>query len=76
LQASDARREDVMLGLRLSAGVPAEDVVAAGLSSALESLRAEGLVELVGGAWRTTRTGWLLGNEVFARVWLTDGENG
>ena len=75
LTAEEAAREDVMLGLRLVRGVPAEQVEGAGLTAVLESLRTEGLTELsspaAGGVprWRTTERGWLLGNEVFGRVW-------
>jgi oxygen-independent coproporphyrinogen-3 oxidase len=69
LTAEETAREDVMLGLRLTAGVLAERVEAARLSVVLESLAADSLVELADGLWRTTRRGWLLGNEVFGRVW-------
>jgi oxygen-independent coproporphyrinogen-3 oxidase len=73
LSAEEAQREDVMLGLRLTVGVTSELVEEAGLTSALGSLEAEGLVELSEGRWRTTRRGWLLGNEVFSRVWVPEG---
>lgn len=69
LDAAEAQREDVMLGLRLTRGVAAEQVAEAGLAGVLVSLEDEGLVELAAGRWRTTRRGWLLGNEVFGRVW-------
>jgi oxygen-independent coproporphyrinogen-3 oxidase len=69
LSAADAAREDVMLGLRLVRGVRAVQVSAAGLDEVLESLAADGLVELREGRWRTTQRGWLLGNVVFRRVW-------
>lgn len=76
LSAEETLREDVMLGLRLVRGVDAAAVTAARLDAVLESLEADGLVERVEtpgrrGAfrWRTTRRGWLLGNEVFGRVW-------
>ena len=73
LDAGVARREDVMLGMRLTQGVPAEQVAVAGLDGVLESLQRDGLVEHVGAGgsarWRTTRRGWLLGNEVFGRIW-------
>lgn len=76
LTAQEARREDVMLGLRLARGVPAPQVAEAGVTHALESLAERGLVELAEGAgesrWRTTRLGWLLGNEVFGEVWNSD----
>ena len=69
LDAADAAREDVMLGMRLVRGVAAHDIQAAGVAGVLEKLAAEGLVELVGDRWRTTSRGWLLGNEVFGRIW-------
>ncbi len=74
LTAPDAAREDVMLGLRLTAGVLASQVDAAGLGGVLQDLAEQGLVEL--GAddsgdlrWATTQAGWLLGNQVFGAVW-------
>ncbi|NTU70207.1 MAG: radical SAM family heme chaperone HemW [Coriobacteriia bacterium] len=77
LTAAQVAREDVMLGLRLVRGVPAEQVEAAGLAGVLTALADDGLVELVnddssrpGPHWRTTQRGWLLGNQVFSRVWL------
>ncbi|HEX9094089.1 MAG TPA: coproporphyrinogen-III oxidase family protein [Coriobacteriia bacterium] len=81
LTAEESAREDVMLGLRLVRGVPADQVEAAGLTPVLRRLGADGLVELVeppkapgsgpgvGSSWRTTERGWLLGNEVFSAVW-------
>lgn len=73
LLPEEAAREDVMLGLRLTAGVPAEQAAEADLASTLEGLRAGGLVELREERWRTTRRGWLLGNEVFGAVWAGEG---
>ena len=69
LSANEVAREDVMLGMRLVRGVRASQVSAAGLDEVLGSLRRDGLVELAEGRWRTTQRGWLLGNEVFRRVW-------
>lgn len=69
LDTARAGREDVMLGLRLVAGVPASDVEEAGLAAVLERLAEQGLCELSGERWRTTRRGWLLGNEVYGAVW-------
>ena len=74
LTQAEARREDVMLGMRLARGVRMHDVTEAGLDSVLESLADDGLVELVdalgdGARWKTTQRGWLLGNQVFGRVW-------
>ena len=76
LSAEEAAREDVMLGMRLVRGVAWSQVQSAHLTETLEQLAAEGLVELANDAvsrpgprWRTTARGWLLGNEVFSRIW-------
>ncbi len=69
LTSAEAAREDVMLGLRLVEGVTAEQARAAGVEGALRQLADDALVERANGRWRTTRRGWLLGNEVFGRVW-------
>ncbi len=78
LSADEVGREDVMLGMRLARGVTAADVERAGLSEVFEGLLAEGFVvrEGTGRAirWRTTVQGWLLGNEVFGRVWNAEDE--
>ncbi len=58
-----------MLGLRLVNGITGDMAREAGVAPVLESLRANGLVETTGGRWRLTGRGWLLGNEVFGRVW-------
>lgn len=69
LDSGEAAREDVMLGLRLVRGVSFRQAAEAGVTGVLEDLAASGLVELAASNWRTTRRGWLLGNEVFSRVW-------
>jgi len=74
LTAEEAAREDVMLGMRLTRGVLADQVASAGLDDVLAGLARDGLVELAqlgdGTArWRVTERGWLLGNEVFGRIW-------
>jgi coproporphyrinogen III oxidase-like Fe-S oxidoreductase len=69
LSLAESLREDAMLGLRMTDGIPDSLAVRAGVEPALESLVADGLVEHVGNTWRTTERGWLLGNEVFGRVW-------
>jgi putative oxygen-independent coproporphyrinogen III oxidase len=74
LSEAEAMREDVMLGLRTTAGVDATVVEAAGLTAVLSGLRDQGLVALQRDAegverWRTTQRGWLLGNQVFGAVW-------
>jgi len=70
LTASEVAREDVMLGMRLTCGVSAEEIEAAGLSEVFAGLAADGLVEPTPDTrWRVTERGWLLGNEVFGRIW-------
>lgn len=83
LTAEESRREDVMLALRLRRGVGHAAVLEAELGEVLDSLEADDLVERITGSglpvledgvvpsmrWRVTRRGWLLGNEVFGRVW-------
>jgi oxygen-independent coproporphyrinogen-3 oxidase len=72
LDAASAMREDAMLGLRRSEGIDDALASAAGVVSVLESLKTDGLVAHEEGRWRTTTRGWLLGNEVFGRVWNRD----
>lgn len=69
LDARAAAAEDIMLALRLACGVEAETVTANGFDRVLEGLERDGLAERARGRWRTTERGWLLGNEVFGRVW-------
>jgi oxygen-independent coproporphyrinogen-3 oxidase len=69
LTTAEALREDAMLGLRLSVGI--DDALAgrAGVAGVLESLVADGLLTHADARWRVTQRGWLLGNQVFGRVW-------
>lgn len=74
LTCDEALREDAMLGLRLARGIDAGLAGRAGVETVLTDLAASGLVELTHGAgeaasWRPTDKGWLLGNEVFGRIW-------
>jgi putative oxygen-independent coproporphyrinogen III oxidase len=74
LTRAETRREDVMLGMRLTRGVRTQDVTEAGLDAVMASLQKDGLVERSdlpgdGARWKTTRRGWLLGNRVFGRIW-------
>ncbi len=73
LPADAVAREDAMLGLRLSRGITDELAQAAGARGALASLEREGLVERLSDGeqqrWRSTERGWLLGNEIFTRIW-------
>ncbi len=81
LTPAEARREDVMLRMRLVAGVGEQQARDAGLEHVFGELARQALVERVGESaasghdsihWRLTRRGWLLGNEVFARIWSPD----
>jgi oxygen-independent coproporphyrinogen-3 oxidase len=78
LSPEEVTREDVMLGMRLTRGVAAADVHRADLEPVFESLLVQGLVVREGtgrsARWRTTTQGWLLGNEVFGRVWNADDD--
>jgi oxygen-independent coproporphyrinogen-3 oxidase len=55
--------------LRLSVGIDDSLAARAAVMPALESLVRDGLLEHAGGRWRVTQRGWLLGNQVFGRVW-------
>lgn len=72
LTEDEANREDAMLGMRLAAGITRSMADRAGVTTALEELEHLGLVERADGRWRTTQQGWLLGNEVFTRLWFTE----
>jgi oxygen-independent coproporphyrinogen-3 oxidase len=69
LTAAEALREDAMLGLRLSVGIDDGLAERAGVVEVVESLVTDGLLEHTDGRWRVTQRGWLLGNQVFGRVW-------
>ena len=65
--------EDVMLGMRLAAGLTDERVALAAaylpaLPDELMSLKADGYVEHVDARWRPTLQGWLCGNDLFERM--------
>lgn len=69
LDHAQAAREDAMLGMRLAAGITDDLARAAGAGDALCSLEGDGLVLHERGRWAVTARGWLLGNEVFERIW-------
>lgn len=75
LDATEAQREDVMLGMRRSVGVAKGAVADAGLSAVMEALANDGLVrhqeegDGSPGRWALTDRGWLLGNRVFGALW-------
>lgn len=70
LTTDEALREDAMLGMRLAVGIADDLATRAGVTGPLEGLERDGLVAHSEGRWRTTERGWLLGNEVFSRIWL------
>jgi oxygen-independent coproporphyrinogen-3 oxidase len=69
LTALDAAREDAMLGMRMTDGIDESLAERAGVVAVMESLAGDGLVSHDDGRWRPTERGWLLGNEVFGRIW-------
>ncbi|MDR1713898.1 MAG: radical SAM family heme chaperone HemW [Coriobacteriales bacterium] len=69
LSAREAIAEDLMLGMRMSAGVAAPADKQA--LQVLDSLVADGLARLNAGRYQPTESGWLLGNELFSRIWNT-----
>jgi oxygen-independent coproporphyrinogen-3 oxidase len=69
LTRAEASREDAMLGMRLVDGIDDELARRAGVIAVLESLAGDGLVSFDGSKWSATQRGWLLGNEVFGRIW-------
>lgn len=73
LDSRQAHREDIMLGMRLTRGVPAAAFDDEELRLVLAGLVEDGLVEVAGDPRnqrvRATRTGWLLGNEIYSRIW-------
>jgi hypothetical protein len=70
LTEPEALREDAMLGMRLAEGISDELASEADVIGPLEGLVRDGLVEHRDGRWRPTERGWLLGNQVFSRIWL------
>lgn len=76
LDARQAAAEDLMLGMRLVRGVPASLLAHARellgpreLDEALGWCESRGLVRPGAGSWEPTEQGWLMGNELFGRLW-------
>lgn len=73
LDAGEMAAEDMMLGMRMSRGIP-DDLVqrAAQLlpktSETLDALAEQGLCEHVEGRWRPTERGWLCGNRLYGAL--------
>lgn len=82
LDGAQAAGEDLMLGARLVEGLDpglvnhARGALPAGaLDLCLEGLLADGLLAERDGRLAPTRAGWLLGNELYERLWdLAPGE--
>lgn len=73
LDAAQMAAEDLMLGMRMTAGISdesldARSVLLPGAPSVLESLREGGLVEHREGRWVPTERGWLCGNELYGAL--------
>ena len=67
--------EDLMLGMRMSSGVSAEQVRSVeGAPAAFERLEALGLVREQGTRFVPTQRGWLFGNEVYGAIWSLAGD--
>lgn len=83
LDAAQAAAEDLMLGARLASGLHPGLVAHArallpGLDDALADLARDGFLAVPSGedeCFRPTTKGWLLGNELYGRLWdLAPGE--
>ena len=73
MDARGMAAEDLMLGMRMTCGVPDELVEAAAVllpdaPAVLAELEGEGLVAHADGRWRPTDRGWLCGNELYGRL--------
>ncbi len=73
LNPAQMAAEDLMLGMRMSAGVSDETLEKAsellvGAPTVFEQLVGEGLVCHAEGRWRPTERGWLCGNELYGEI--------
>ncbi len=73
LNAEQMAAEDLMLGMRMSAGVSDEALVQASAllpnaPAAFDKLAGEGLVSHSNGRWHPTERGWLCGNELYGEI--------
>jgi oxygen-independent coproporphyrinogen-3 oxidase len=74
LNPAEAILEDLMLGMRMREGVSHEAVREAaslvlGIVDVFQELVALGLATFDEGRFRPTTRGWLLGNELYGRIW-------
>ncbi|HBT94983.1 MAG TPA: coproporphyrinogen III oxidase [Coriobacteriia bacterium] len=80
LTPTQAMIEDLMLGMRMSCGVSADKVTRVasekpGILDVFTELQALELVAFDSGRYVPTPRAWLLGNEVYGRIWAAaDGE--
>ena len=75
LSREEALLEDIMLGMRMSDGVSntlveQAYVFAPGIADVFAELIAYGLVVVRNGRYQPTSRGWLMGNEIFSRIWM------
>lgn len=73
LDQQQMRAEDLMLRMRMTAGVPDRMVADArellpDLPAVLDDLAQKGLVSHTQGAWRPTEQGWLCGNDLYGAL--------
>lgn len=74
LTPQEALWEDLMLGMRMSVGVSLELVSAAAvylpaIRETFSELEGLGLVSCTQGRYRPTSQGWLMGNQLYGRIW-------
>lgn len=75
LSARESAVEDLMLGMRMSSGVSAEQVRSVeGAPAVFKRLEALGLVREQGTRFVPTQRGWLFGNEVYGAIWSLAGD--
>lgn len=81
LSAQQAAAEDLMLGARLSTGLGPALIEAAAavigdhiVDERLESLVEEGLLKKESDTYVPTKRGWLVGNELFGKLWDLAGD--
>lgn len=70
----EAAAEDLMLAMRMSKGIAVEEVTVVEsllphAGACFEELAGLGLVTYAEGRYLPTQKGWLLGNELFERIW-------
>jgi oxygen-independent coproporphyrinogen-3 oxidase len=73
LDERQAWAEDLMLGMRLTAGV--DESLFAGSGATLDDLVERGLVVRIRGRVAPTHDGWLLGNELYGALWDLAGSS-